>query len=132
MTISEFVAAALASAGVADVYTVPPSALECAEPVVCGLAVIEQIAHARGHERCRAKVEVRAVRLDPHEGFETARACELALRKADWKDTGRGRARVCGLDCTMPEFVCVDSSGRYVWRVVAEVTVEVEEVKEGA
>ena len=131
MTLGEFVAMALYQGGLPNVYSVPPSADECAEPIVCGLAAFDRVVSARKHRRGEAKVTVRVCRVDAREGYEAACECERALNRASWLTAVASRVRVCGLECGMPYFEKVDESGRYVWAVDATVTVEVADAQEG-
>ena len=125
MSGAEMVASVLRAAGMSGVCTVPPSARDCPEPVFCGKATWERVARDASGTREEGTLDVVVCREDVHSGHDVARACERALRTADWADTIPATLeRVCGLDAGTPEFVGYDRSGRALWAVGVTITVE--------
>lgn len=129
---AEVVVAGLGACGYGNVYGRPPRVRECCEPVVVRSAGWEREARfddgvVRGVERVRVYVcmdcEVDAC--------STACAVARDLPRVDWLGAsvglGASRAaggiRILGCSCGAPEALGRDSSGRWVYCVLAECTV---------
>lgn len=121
----EAVAGMLRAAGVANVFTAPPSALDCAEPVVVRWGGFERESRQDGEERGTIRVQALAVRERDADAMDAAFACEAAVRdsgRAAWNEEGSG-VRIVGIDTEAPAFRMRDSSGRCVWGFTAFLTV---------
>lgn len=123
-SVARAVAGMLDDAGFVYVYTAPPSALDCAEPIVCLQGRFERDGRMEGEERGTIAVSVLVVRELASDAERDAEACELALRRCDWEPWADcGRYRIVAMDTTAPEYVERDSSGRVVWGFEVHCTV---------
>lgn len=111
------VAAAIAAAGFTGVFTTPPSALFCAEPIVVSCGAWERRARfVHGSERGVREVDVAVCRDTPEAAEAAAQAIEAALRKTSWEaDIAAWHVRMVGCDSTAREPRGRDGSGRWVW-----------------
>ncbi|MBP3885793.1 MAG: hypothetical protein J6D54_12780 [Olsenella sp.] len=123
-SVARAVAGMLDDAGFVYVHTAPPSALDCAEPIVCLQGHFERDGRMEGEERGTVAVSVLVVRELAVDAEAGAEACELALRRCDWEPWADcGRYRIVALDTTAPAFVERDRSGRVVWGFEVRCTV---------
>lgn len=111
------VAAALGVRGFTDVFTSPPSAMLCTEPIVLSCGAWERLARlSDGRERGVQAVGVLACRDTPSEAEAACRAAEAALRGCAWEARLEGwRVRVAACDSGAPEPRGRDGSGRWLW-----------------
>ncbi len=115
----------LVSAGVSDVYTVPPSVGVCAEPVCVGRAAYERDTKLPAGERGRAAASVYVCRETDGAAQDAAHLCERALAVAAWERVRDLRgARIVAMDVGTPAFKERDGSGRYVYEVPLEFTIK--------
>lgn len=124
-SVARAVAGMLDDAGFVCVFTAPPSALDCAEPIVCVQGAFERDARmADGEERGRIAVDVLVVREVGLVAEEDCERCERMLRAYAWEPWADcGRYRIVSLDTTAPAFREVDGSGRHVWAFAVECVV---------
>jgi hypothetical protein len=122
---TDVVAALLRSLGYCNVFTAPPAASLCAEPIV--LAAGELVRDARqadGTERGTLPVGVTVCCDDPRDAEATAHAVERDLRLADWTGENTGwHVRVVAVDTTAPRPLGRDGSGRWLWGLAAHLTI---------
>lgn len=122
---ADVVAAPLRSLGYANVFTAPPAASLCAEPIV--LAAGEFVRDARqvdGTERGTLPVGVTVCCDDPRDAEATAHAVERDLRLADWTGENAGwHVRVVAVDTSAPRPLGRDGSGRWLWGLAARLTI---------
>lgn len=125
-TVLGAVAGALSGAGVPDVYTRPPSACMCEEPVVlCWKGFEREARFPSGEERGLAVAELMTVREADAAARDTAFFCERAVRgmqRGPWNEQGED-VRFLAVDAGVPEFRGRDRSGRFVWGFEARLTV---------
>ncbi|MBQ9001239.1 MAG: hypothetical protein IJ087_05235 [Eggerthellaceae bacterium] len=125
MLLSNLVKNMLVSGDFSDYFsTFPPSAREHPESVVLLEGEFGRESRIDGEERGTVPVRVLVVREDAAEAEELAIAMERHLRNADWEPfCEAGPWRIVGLDTTAPVLKERDSSGRYVWKFTATLTV---------
>lgn len=124
MRVEEAVKSMLEAAGVADVFTAPPSVIECAEPVVVGRAAFEGDMELAYGERGPAKVGVLVCREVRDDARDAAYACETALLDVEWERFANvDGARICSVRVGAPAYKERDGSGRYVYELVVLVDV---------
>ena len=119
------VAGMLRAAGMADVFTVPPCAILCEEPIVVRWAGFSRESRQDGEERGTASIEVLVVRETDADARDVAFACEAAVRSSGrtaWNVAGSG-VRILGIDTDAPALRERDSSGRSVWAFTVRLTV---------
>lgn len=115
--VADCVAAVLVSVGWAGVFTRPPAASLCAEPVVvtCG-PWGREARGADGEERGLRSVDVLVVREGAREAEAACHAVERDLRAHPWQGLGYGwRCRVAAVDSDAPAPRGRDASGRWLW-----------------
>lgn len=115
--VADAVAAFLRSLGFANVFTTPPSARLCADPIVVACGAWEREARfSDGRERGVRTVDVLVCCEDPRDAEATACSAERDLRGGDWTDGGEGwHVRVTAVDTTAPVPRGRDGSGRWLW-----------------
>ena len=119
------VASLLASLGFSNVFTSPPSAMLCADPIVvtCG-SWRRASSQVDGCERGVRTVDVLVCCDDPGDAEATACSVERDLRLADWAGKGTGwHARVVSADTTAPAPRGRDGSGRWLWGFSVDLTI---------
>lgn len=124
--VCEAVATLLRTLGYANVFTSPPSARLCCEPIVltCG-EYAREARLADGIERGTQAVGVLVCCEDPCDAEATCRAVERDLRRSPWTGSGDGwHCRVAAVDSGAAEYRGRDSSGRWLWRFELVLTVE--------
>lgn len=115
----------LRAAGFTKVFTCPPSALDCTEPVVVRFAGFERESRQDGEERGAARVEALVVRERDADAMDAAFNAGAGVRasgRAAWNAEGSG-VRIAGIDTEAPAFKMWDSSGRNVWSFAVLLTV---------
>lgn len=118
------VAGMLRSAGFTGVFTFPPSALACSEPIAVRYAGFARESRQDGEERGVATVEAIVCRETAEGARDAAFAMERAVRasgRAEWNAEG-AEARVLGVDTDAPTDEGRDASGRAVWRLTVRLT----------
>lgn len=122
---ADVVAELLRSLGYGNVFTAPPAASLCAEPIVLAAGAWECEARlADGTERGRVPVDVTVCCEDPRDAEATAHAVERDLRLADWTGEGAGwHVRVVAVDTAAPRPLGRDGSGRWLWGLAAVLTI---------
>lgn len=114
---ADVAAAFLRSLGYANVFTAPPAARVCADPVVLTCTAWEREARlADGCERGAWTIDVLTCCEDPRDAEATACALERDVRRGDWDGAGDGwHVRVVACDTGAPEPRGRDGSGRWLW-----------------
>lgn len=122
---ADAVAALLRATGYANVFTCPPPARACCEPIVLAQGAFEREARlADGTERGRVPVDVTVCCEDPRDAEATARAVERDLRRDSWEGFGEGwHCRVSAVDSEGPSPGGRDGSGRWLWGFTLVLTV---------
>lgn len=116
MSAAATVAGKLAELGYTNVFTTPPSALVCCEPIVVSPGGWEREARLPdGSERGREDVGVLVCCDDPRDAENTCRACERELRGADWGAAGADGIRLVSVDSGGAQARGRDASGRWLW-----------------
>ena len=118
------VAGMLRSAGFTGVFTFPPSALACSEPIAVRYAGFARESRQDGEERGVATVEAIVCREAAESARDAAFEMERAVRasgRSEWNEEGAS-ARVLGVDTDAPADEGRDASGRSVWRLVVRLT----------
>ena len=113
----DLAAAVLVEAGWAGVFTRPPAAWLCAEPIVLTCGAWERDARTPdGEERGLRSVDVLVCREDAAEAEAACLAAERDLRGGGWEGAGEGwRCRVAAVDSDAPCPRGRDASGRWLW-----------------
>lgn len=117
MSAAATVAGKLAELGYTNVFTTPPSALVCCEPIVVAPGGWEREARLPdGSERGREDVGVLVCCDDPRDAEATCRACERELRAAEWDGAaGAEGLRLVSVDSGGAQARGRDASGRWLW-----------------
>lgn len=116
MSAAAMAAEVLADLGYTNVFTTPPSALVCCEPIVLGSAGWERESRqSDGSERGREAVRVLVCCDCAHDAEATCRAVERDLRGAAWPAGAVGGERVVAVDPDLPRSLGRDGSGRWLW-----------------
>ena len=103
---------------------VPPSALDCPEPIVVLEDAFSRDSRMAEEERGTVTVTVLVVREVSSDAEDVATAAERAVRRADWEPyADAGAYRIVGIDTTAPAFRERDSSGRCLWSFEVACTV---------
>lgn len=103
-TVVQVVAAMLVAGGIKDVYTTPPAASLCAEPVVVVPGPWDRESRRAEGERAVVHVDVLVVRECLWDALVLTSDIEDVLWAAEWGDYSvTSRGRVCGLDTRSPE-----------------------------
>ena len=124
MSAAETAAEALAGLGYTNVFTTPPSALVCCEPIVLSSVGWERESRqADGTERGRERGRVLVCCDGATDAEATCRAVERDLRLAAWPAGCAGGERVVAVDTGMPLAAGRDGSGRWLWGFDATFTV---------
>ena len=125
MSCADSITKLLADADFSSYFSkIPPSAFDCAEPIVVLDGVFERDARMNDEERGTIAVTVLVVREVASEAESVALAAEQAVRRADWEPyADAGTYRIVGIDTTAPCFKERDRSGRFVWSFEAACTV---------
>lgn len=124
--VADVVAALLRALGYGNVFTVPPAPRVCCEPIVvsCG-EFSRETRLVDGTERGTLPVGVTVCCDDPRDAEATANAVERDLRRADWMGHGAGwNLRVVAAGTAAPRPLGRDGSGRWLWALAAELTIE--------
>ena len=117
MSAAGVAAEVLAGLGYTNVFTTPPSALVCCEPIVLAPAGWERESRqADGGERGREIVRVLACCDRAADAEATCRAVERDLRGATWPADADVRGRVVSVDTDMPRGMGRDVDDRDVVR----------------
>lgn len=121
-------AALLRALGYANVFTCPPPARLCCEPIVLAQGAFEREARlADGTERGRVPVDVLVCCEGPRDAEATCRAVERDLRLADWTGAGEGwHLRVAAVDSGGSAPRGRDGSGRWLWGFTLILTVVID------
>lgn len=122
---ADVMAALLRSLGYGNVFTAPPAASLCAEPIVLEAGEFARDARqVDGAERGTLPVGVTVCCDDPRDAEATAHAVERDLRLADWTGEGAGwHVRVVAVDTAAPRPIGRDGSGRWLWGLAAVLTI---------
>ena len=116
MSAAAMAAEVLAGLGYTNVFTTPPSALVCCEPIVLAPAGWERDSRqADGCERGREVVRVLVCCDYARDAEATCRAVERDLRGAAWPVGAADGERVVAVDTDMPRGLGRDGSGRWLW-----------------
>ncbi|WP_346697401.1 phage tail terminator protein [Thermophilibacter mediterraneus] len=123
---ADVVAALLRALGYGNVFTAPPAARLCCEPIVVAAGEFARDARlADGTERGALPVGVTVCCDDPRDAEATARAVERDLRRADWTGRDAGwHLRVVAADTAAPRPLGRDGSGRWLWGFSLSLTIE--------
>ena len=125
MSCADSIAEMLADAHFSCYFSkVPPSALDCAEPIVVLEGAFSRDSRMAEEERGTVTVTVLVVREVSSDAEDVAIAAERAVRRADWEPyADAGDCRIVGMDTMAPAFRERDSSGRYLWSFEVACTV---------
>ena len=123
---ADVAAALLRSLGYGNVFTAPPAASLCAEPIVLAAGEFARDARqADGTERGTLPVGVTVCCDDPRDAEATVHAVERDLRLADWTGENTGwHVRVVAVDTAAPRSLGRDGSGRWLWGFTLLLTIE--------
>lgn len=125
MSCTDSIAEMLADANFSSYFSkVPPSALDCAEPIVILEGAFSRDSRMAEEERGTIPVTVLVVREVSSDAEDVATAAERAVRRADWEPyADAGDCRIVGMDTMASAFRERDSSGRFVWSFEVACTV---------
>ena len=125
MGMNAVVAGMLRDAGMRDVFTVAVGAAIAPNPTVVLEAGYERDDEVLHGERGRVRVQVLCVRETDTEAFEAAAGCADAIRTGEWERyREQGDWSVCGVDAGYPKRIGRDRSGRHVYRLDVDLTIE--------
>lgn len=122
---ADVVAVLLRALGYGNVFTAPPAARLCAEPIVLSAGeFVRDTRQVGGAERGMLPVSVTVCCDDPRDAEATAHAVERDLRLADWTGENTGwHVRVVAVDTVAPRPLGRDGSGRWLWSLAAVLTI---------
>ena len=122
------VAVLLRALGYANVFTWPPPARVCCEPIVLSQSSWEREARlADGTERGLVPVDVLVCCEAARDAEATCRAVERDLRRGSWTGSGEGwRCRVAAADSGGSAPRGRDGSGRWLWGFTLILTVVID------
>ncbi len=104
----------LRAGGMNDVYTLAPSALICAEPVVVRYVGFDREARLGCGERGVASVKVIVCRERAIDALAAVSLCEHILRTTEWEGFSPiATMRIAACDTEAPGEMRRDSSGRF-------------------
>ena len=125
MGMNSVVAGLLRDAGMRDVFTVAVGAQIAPCPIVVLEAGYERDDEVIHGERGRLRVQVLCVRETDAEAHEAAMGCADAVRLGVWERyREQGEWNVCGVHAGYPKRAGRDRSGRHVYRLDVDLTIE--------
>lgn len=126
--VADVVAVLLRALGYGNVFTCPPPAHVCCEPIVLSQGSWEREARlADGAERGRVPVDVTVCCESARDAEATCRAVERDLRRDPWEGAGDGwRCRVSAADSGGCAPRGRDGSGRWLWGFTLTLTVVID------
>lgn len=126
--VADVVAVLLRALGYGNVFTCPPPARACCEPIVLSQGSWEREARlADGAERGRVPVDVTVCCESARDAEATCRAVERDLRRDPWEGAGDGwRCRVSAADSGGCAPRGRDGSGRWLWGFTLTLTVVID------
>ena len=125
MGMNAVVAGMLRDAGMRDVFTVAVGARIAPNPTVVLEAGYERDDETIHGERGRMRVQVLCVRETDAQAYAAVMSCVDAIRMGTWERyCEQGVWNVCGVHAGYPKRVGRDKSGRYVYRLDVDLTIE--------